>query len=32
MKPCLEYILNHYQKDAQKGLYVNIDPDPLNFM
>ncbi|UQS85704.1 primosomal protein N' [Apilactobacillus apisilvae] len=29
---CLEYILQHYQKDAQKGLYVNIDPDPLNFM
>ncbi len=32
MDECLEYILNHYQKDAQKGLYVNIDPDPLNFM
>ncbi|WP_174674028.1 primosomal protein N' [Apilactobacillus micheneri] len=29
---CLEYILQHYQKDAQKGLYVNIDPNPLNFM
>lgn len=32
MDECLEYILNYYQKDAQKGLYVNIDPNPLNFM
>lgn len=29
---CLEYILNHYQKDANKGLYINIDSNPLNFM
>lgn len=32
LSECLNYILNHYQKDAQKGLYVNIDPDPLNFI
>jgi primosomal protein N' (replication factor Y) (superfamily II helicase) len=29
---CLEYILNYYQKDANKGLYINIDSNPLNFM
>ncbi|MCK8606569.1 primosomal protein N' [Apilactobacillus ozensis] len=32
MHECLEFILNYYQKDAQKGLYVNIDSEPLSFM
>ncbi|WP_283096051.1 primosomal protein N' [Apilactobacillus xinyiensis] len=32
LNECLQFILNYYQKDAQKGLYINIDSEPLSFM
>ncbi|XIF20291.1 MAG: primosomal protein N [Acetilactobacillus jinshanensis] len=32
LQKSLDYVLNHFQMGVRRGLYISIDPDPVNFM